>query len=482
MDNPSEVSALLVGGGAASPSTTSENVAYTSTERQNGGRPQHINMPMEVASSTMSMSSSCLSETSSSSSSSYSSVDNKVGKESTWVEWKEHIYDELMEQLQTAIPTLQCMVLYKIPWLISLRFVGSLGSEELASAALATTICNVTGMSLSVGLSSALTTLTSQAKGELLSKSKRKNSNLKNSSKSCQILYGTSQNDHSRQDEGDVTGVDNEEEERQQQSPITTLIYLYRGLVIQMLIVVPVGIWWLYGIKDFLLYMGQSDQIATMTEGYLRLLTPGLWCYSISMTFTSWVQAMNMADVPVYASIVGLTLHVPFNYFFIHVVGMGYLGCAVATVIYQTIQPLLVMYYLFVYPKGKQRVLLVSLTGSATTTATTTTTDAAGAAVPKSSNIGDDNIQISFWKEFIIAISSIQGVMQYLSLALPGIVIISEWWASEISIFLSGNLHPSPEAALGGTCLCRVVLYTITIFCINQHSIGCCSLHNTADG
>ena len=84
--------------------------------------------------------------------------------------WNQHIKVELDEQLTTAIPTLYTMVLYKIPWLISLRFVGGLGAEELAAAALATTICNVTGMSLSVGLSSALTTLASQAKGELLTR------------------------------------------------------------------------------------------------------------------------------------------------------------------------------------------------------------------------------------------------------------------------------------------------------------------------
>ena len=60
------------------------------------------------------------------------------------------------------------MLLYKVPWILSLRFVGHSGSQELAAAALATTLCNVTGMSLSVGLSSALTTLTGQARGDAL--------------------------------------------------------------------------------------------------------------------------------------------------------------------------------------------------------------------------------------------------------------------------------------------------------------------------
>ena len=77
---------------------------------------------------------------------------------------------ELRTQLRTSIPSILCMLLYKVPWLISLSFVGSIGSKELAAAALATTLCNVTGMSLSVGLSSAITTLTGQARGELISR------------------------------------------------------------------------------------------------------------------------------------------------------------------------------------------------------------------------------------------------------------------------------------------------------------------------
>ena len=74
----------------------------------------------------------------------------------------------LFISLQTAGPALMSMLLYRFPWLISLRFVGDIGAQELAAAALATTLCNVTGLSLSVGLSSALSTLAGQARGHLL--------------------------------------------------------------------------------------------------------------------------------------------------------------------------------------------------------------------------------------------------------------------------------------------------------------------------
>jgi hypothetical protein len=69
--------------------------------------------------------------------------------------------------------------------------------------------------------------------------------------------------------------------------------------------------------------------------------------------------------------------------------------------------------------------------------------------------------RLTFSKEFLLAISSFQGFYQYMSLALPGIVIISEWWASELSIFLSGQLEPSPEAALGGTLSNRCISFPL---------------------
>lgn len=75
---------------------------------------------------------------------------------------------EFQIQSSTATPSIIGLLLYKIPWLLSLHSVGILGLLELASASLAMTLCNVTGLSLSVGLSFALTTLTRQARGDLL--------------------------------------------------------------------------------------------------------------------------------------------------------------------------------------------------------------------------------------------------------------------------------------------------------------------------
>lgn len=164
---------------------------------------------------------------------------------------------ELIEQMDTAIPTVQSMVLTKIPWLISLRFVGEIGADELAAAALATTLCNVTGLSLSVGLSSALSTLAGQAKGELLS---RRVDEQRSIDVTTIDLAGES---NSLKEETTSASTN---PQRKDSEPLMPLVYLYRGMVIQLALVIPVGIWWMFGIKDFLIYLGQEESLSARTE------------------------------------------------------------------------------------------------------------------------------------------------------------------------------------------------------------------------
>ena len=176
-------------------------------------------------------------------------------------------------------------------------------------------------------------------------------------------------------------------------------------------------------------------------QNYLRVLTPGLWSYSINFTLTSWLQAIEMADVPFYGGLVGLVFHVPLNIFFIHTLDLGYLGAAIATSLSQTIQPLATFLYLYSTSNGKQR--MYKQTGDDTLTSPT-----------------------PFLTDIENAILSYEGVSQYLSLAVPGIIIISEWWASEIAIFLAGHL-PSPAIGLASMSIYQ----SINSFCF-MFSVG----------
>ncbi len=317
--------------------------------------------------------------------------------------WTARVQQEIIEQSKTFLPALQAMVLSKIPWFITLRILGEMDGDgvELAAAALATTLCNVTGMSLCVGFSFALSTLAGQAKGEMVS---RASSNAKEST--TQSLRSSSSEDDS------------------ESMPNTPIVFLLRGLLIQMMLVVPVGIWWLFGIEDFLIKLGQTPELATNAAIYLKILAPSLWIYSVQWTSTAWTQSIGMADVPATAALLGLILHIPFNVLFCYVLGMGYLGCAYAAVMFQAVQCTYILSYLFLFPKGRQRVL--ESTG--------------GSAIGRT--------RLTLLKEFKIAGGSIRAFLDYLGLALPGIVIISEWWASETAIFLSGRLSPNPQTTL----------------------------------
>lgn len=317
--------------------------------------------------------------------------------------WTTRVQQEIFEQSKTFLPALQSMVLSKIPWFITLRILGEMDSDgvQLAAAALATTLCNVTGMSLCVGFSFALSTLAGQAKGEMVS---RAVSNAKESAKES----------HREPSSKDDT----------ESAPNTAIVFLLRGILIQIVLVLPVGIWWLFGIEDFLIQLGQSPELATHAATYLKILAPSLWVYAIQWTSTAWTQSIGMADVPATAALIGLVLHIPFNVLFCNVLGMGYLGCAYAVIMFQTVQCTYILSYLFIYPKGRQRVL--ESTG--------------GSAIGRTT--------LTILKELKIAGGSIRAFCDYLALALPGIVIISEWWASETAIFLSGRLSPNPESTL----------------------------------
>jgi len=368
------------------------------------------------------------------------------------------ICHEVMEQSKTFLPTLQSLILSKIPWFITLRILGQLDDDqnndtntdsdhndvdndndtneqgvELAAAALATTLCNVTGMSLCVGFSFALSTLAGQAKGEMFSRNKKHN---RSTSSSSSMIN-------------------------------TPIVYLLRAMIIQLVVVFPVGIWWMIGIESLLVQLGQTPIVAQAAAHYLKILAPSLWVYAMQWTITAWSQSIGLADVPATASLWGLGMHLPFNYFFVYWLNFGYLGCAYATTCFQTIQFTYIAIYLFGTQKGKHRVL--HATGGAHIGRT-------DISIFNSSSNGNSE------GELYVAFSSFKGYTEYLSLALPGLVTISEWWASETAIFLSGKLEPNPQTTLAA----MTIYQSINAFCFSfpygLATAGCARVSNLLGG
>ena len=372
---------------------------------------------------------------------------------------------EVYEQSKTFVPALQSMIFSKLPWFITLKILGTMDQHDgvdLAAGALATTICNVTGMSLCVGFSFALSTLAGQAKGEMFARqlhnhnrkktnthtntennndkstsTSTSNNNGNNDTVSCptgsydnnNYYYGSNSihsgtiNNSIRSILSNTSGIEND---RTTNTINTPIVFLFRGLFVQFCLVLPVGIWWLFGIEETLIQLGQEPAVANKAAQYLTILTPSLWSYSLQWTLTAWVQAIGLADVPATASILGFLLHVPFNYFFVYYLHYGWLGCAYATIAFQTVQLLYITIYLFGTRKGRHRILVE--TGG--------------------QRLGLTSIGTNFRQELYVAVSCFEGYYDYLALALPGIVIISEWWASETAIFLAGQLQPNPQTTL----------------------------------
>ena len=370
--------------------------------------------------------------------------------------WKSGV-KEWREQLKTSVPTTLGMLVNKVPWIISIYFAGQLGSNQLAAAALATTICNITGMSFSVGLSSALTTFTGRARGTMLQQQQRRrrrpndlepNKRPTKPQQQQQDYDYDTDNDNDENDNEQVNEDHDDDEETaklvdhddddddddltdtdttpKQPLLLLPMVYLIRGMVIQCVLMIPIGIWWVVvGVESSLVALGQGPELAAETASFLRILFLSLVGYASFWTLACWLQALEIADTLAVASVLGLLIHWPCNWLLVHVWQWGNTGVAWAIVINKLIQPLYLFWVSFGPLSGRQRVL-ASMGG------------------------GGGGVCLSFWNEARVAVSSVSEMVNYLALAVPGIVVISEWWASESAIFLSGRLAPDPSAALDG--------------------------------
>ena len=201
---------------------------------------------------------------------------------------------ELLLQLKTSIPASLNAMGNSLPWLISIGFVGRIGAHELAAAALATSICNVTGLSLSMGLSSAVTTLTGQSKGKMMRRRQQLEQQYKEGKKIS--VAGLEQNknqdgvNNSKYDSIDIEvnsqSKSGEDMEISHEYPMTPMTYFYRGIFIQLMFVVPVGSYWLYGIKSALISLGQEEKIAEMAQV--------CWLF---LSFSSSILSIHYKDV-----------------------------------------------------------------------------------------------------------------------------------------------------------------------------------------
>ena len=147
--------------------------------------------------------------------------------------------------------------------------------------------------------------------------------------------------------------------------------------------------------ESILISLGQEDSIASNTSLYLIYLVPGLWCMAISLCIIQWLYAMKRTKEAAIVSVIVAILCPICNYGYVYELNLGFIGSALTVSTSRFIELL-----------GLIFIVCVS-------------------SILKQYNFSFDKRAWSHWGPL-------------LSLGLPNMIMMTEWWASEIITFLAG--------------------------------------------
>lgn len=267
------------------------------------------------------------------------------------MKWKKFVREATL-QIQIAVPVSWSSIMRKSIDIVAVIFVGHLGKHYLAAAGLATVTANVTGNSMLVGFSGAVSSLAGWAKGAK---------------------------------DNDALGLS-----------------LQRSLIILPLcICLPVTVLWVH-IAEIMVNLGQKESIALMAQEYLLYLIPGLWMRGISICLLNWLYAQEYVAIVAYSTTVAAVCNVGLCYMMVSYFQIGYIGAAISISVCRFVETLLLVVY-----------------------------------VTCVSSILKDI-------EFKWSVRCLYDWKPFFQLAVPSMLMMLEWWASEIITFLAGTL-PQPE-------------------------------------
>ncbi|KAH7650667.1 Multi antimicrobial extrusion protein [Dioscorea alata] len=162
---------------------------------------------------------------------------------------------------------------------VSSMMVGHLGELQLSSAAIATSLTNVTGFSLLLGMASGLETLCGQA-------------------------YGAQQ----YQELG---------------------IQAYRAILSLFIVCIPIAFIWAF-MGKLLILIGQDTLISEEAGKYALYLIPALFAYAITQTMTKFLQSQSLILPMLLSSIAALCCHIPLCWFMVFKSGLSNVGAALS--------------------------------------------------------------------------------------------------------------------------------------------------------
>ncbi|KAM7507649.1 hypothetical protein LguiA_018102 [Lonicera macranthoides] len=208
------------------------------------------------------------------------------------------VIEEMKELWSMALPITAMNCLVYVRAVVSVLFLGRLGSLELAGGALSIGFTNITGYSVLVGLASGLEPVCSQAYG----------------SKNWELLS----------------------------------LSLHRMIFILLIAIIPISLLWI-NLEAIMLFMGQDREITAMAATYCIYSLPDLLTNTLLQPLRVYLRSQGVTKPMMWCSLVAVTFHVPLNYWMVVAKGMGVRGVAMASVVTNLHMMLLMMGYVYGY-------------------------------------------------------------------------------------------------------------------------------------
>ncbi|XP_010540012.1 PREDICTED: protein DETOXIFICATION 16-like isoform X2 [Tarenaya hassleriana] len=186
---------------------------------------------------------------------------------------------EVKRQLWLSAPLIVVSLLQFCLQLISVMFVGHLGSLPLSAASIATSFASITGFSLLMGTASALDTLCGQSYG----------------AKVYNMLG----------------------------------IHMQRAMVVLLILCCPLSIIWA-NTEHFLLFLHQDKSIAKSAGSYSLFMIPSLFAYSLLQCLNRFLQSQNNVFPLVLCSGITALQHFVICWALVFKSGLGHKGAALA--------------------------------------------------------------------------------------------------------------------------------------------------------
>ncbi|KAI9200892.1 hypothetical protein LWI28_014611 [Acer negundo] len=206
------------------------------------------------------------------------------------------VVEELKELWSMVLPITAMNWLVFIRAVVSVLFLGRLGSLELAGGALSIGFTNITGYSVLVGLASGLEPVCSQAYG----------------SKNWDLLC----------------------------------LSLQRMILILLFAIIPISLLWI-NLESIMIFVGQDKDITAMAATYTIYSLPDLLTNTLLQPLRVFLRSQQVTKPMMWCSLIAVTFHVPLNYVLVMKMGLGVPGVAMASVVCNMNMVVLMVGYLW---------------------------------------------------------------------------------------------------------------------------------------